>query len=70
LHPECIKSCFTQQKFYISHSQKKCDLSKVAYRILAKKNVCETYIKELGNVKEIVNESNKNLDNPNFCSLI
>ena len=69
LHPECIKACFTQQKFYISHSQKKCDLSKVAYRILARKNVCETYIKELGNLKEIVNESNKNLDNLNFCSL-
>ena len=69
LHPECIKSCFTQHKFYISHSQKKYDLSKVAYRILARKNVCDIYIKELGNVKEIVNESNKNLDNPNFCSL-
>lgn len=69
LHPECIKSCFTQQKFNISHSQKKRDLSKVAYRILARKNVCKTYIKELGNVKEIVNGSNKNLDNPNFCSL-
>lgn len=69
LHPECIKPCFTQQKFYISHSQKKRDLSKVAYRIITKKNVCEGYIMELGDVKEIVTESNKNLDNPNFCSL-
>ena len=69
LHPECIKPCFTQQKFYISHSQKKRDLSKVAYRIITKKNVCEGYIMELGDVKEIVTESNKNLDNPNYCSL-
>lgn len=69
LHPECIKPCFTQQKFYISHSQKKRDLSKVAYRMIARKNVCERYIMELGDVKEIVTESNKNLDNPNYCSL-
>lgn len=69
LHPECIKPCFTQQKFYISHSQKKRDLSKVAYRIIARKNVCEGYIMELGDEKEIVTESNKNLDNPNYCSL-
>lgn len=69
LHPECIKPCFTQQKFYISHSRKKRDLSKVAYRIITRKNVCERYIMELGDVKEIVTESNKNLDNPNYCSL-
>jgi hypothetical protein len=69
LHPECIKPCFTQQKFYISHSRKKRDLSKVAYRIITRKNVYERYIMELGDVKEIVTESNKNLDNPNYCSL-
>ena len=69
LHPECIKPCFTQQKFYISHSQKKRDLSKVSYRIIARKNVCEGYIMELSDGKEIVTESYKNLDNPNYCSL-
>lgn len=69
LHPECIKPCFTQQKFYISHSQKKRDLSKVAYRIIARKIVCEGYIMELGDEKGIVTERNKNLDNPNYCSL-
>ena len=69
LHSECIKSCFTQQKFYISHSQKKRDVSKVAYRIIARKNVCEGYIMELGDEKEIVTEINKSLDNPNYCSL-
>lgn len=58
LHPKCINTCFTQRKFYISHSQKQNDLSKVAYRIIARKSLCEEFIKEIGDIKEIVNESN------------
>ena len=58
LHPKCINTCFTQRKFYISHSQKQNDLSKVAYRIIARKSLCEEFIKKIGDVKEIVNESN------------
>jgi hypothetical protein len=69
LHPNCIKSCFTQRKFYISHSQKQNDISKVAYRIIARKTLCEKFMKEIGNVKEIVNESIKDAGDSAFCPL-
>lgn len=69
LHPNCIKSCFTQRKFYISHSQKQNDISKVAYRIIARKTLCEKFMKEIGSVKEIVNESIKDAGDPAFCPL-
>ena len=69
LHPECENSCFTQRKFYISHSQKKKDISKVAYRIIARKSLCEKFIKEIGDVKEVVNESIKNTEDSAFCPL-
>lgn len=69
LHPECIKSCFTQRKFYISHSQKQNDISKVVYRIVAKKHLCQKLIKEIGNIREIVNESSNNAEDSAFCPL-
>ena len=69
LHPNCIKSCFTQRKYYISHSQKQNDISKVAYRIIARKTLCEKFMKEIGNVKEIVNESIKDAGDSAFCPL-
>ena len=69
LHPNCIKSCFTQWKYYISHSQKQNDISKVAYRIIARKTLCEKFMKEIGNVKEIVNESIKDAGDSAFCPL-
>lgn len=69
LHPNCIKSCFTQRKFYISHSQKQNDISKVAYRIIARKTLCEKFMKEIGSVKEIVNESIKDAGDSAFCPL-
>ena len=69
LHPKCINSCFTQWKFYISHSQKKNDISKVAYRIIARKTLCEKFIKEINPVKEIVNESVNDAGDSAFCPL-
>ena len=69
LHPECINSCFTQRKFYMSHSQKQNDLSKVAYRIIARRSLCEEFIREIGNKKEIVNESNGNAGDSAYCPL-
>lgn len=69
LHPNCINSCFTQRKFYISHSQKQNDISKVAYRIIARNTLCEKFMKEIGNVKEIVNESIKDAGDSAFCPL-
>lgn len=69
LHPNCIKSCFTQRKFYISHSQKQNDISKVAYRIIARKTLYEKFMKEIGSVKEIVNESIKDAGDSAFCPL-
>ena len=69
LHPNCIKSCYTQRKFYISHSQKQNDISKVAYRIIARKTLCEIFMNEIGNVKEMVNESIKDAGDSAFCPL-
>lgn len=69
LHPECMSSCFTQRRFYISHSQKQNDMSKVAYRIIARKTLCEKFMKEIGNVKEIVNESVKDAGDSASCPL-
>lgn len=69
LHPECINSCFTQRKFYISHSQKQNDISKVAYRIIARKSLYDNFFKEVDNVKEIVNESDNNAGNSAYCPL-
>lgn len=69
LHPECLNSCFTQHKFYISHSQKQNDISKVAYRILAGKALCDKFIIEIGSVKEIVNESTNNAKASAYCPL-
>ena len=70
LHPECINSCFTQRKFYISHSQKQNDLSKVSYRIIARKSLSEEFVKEIGNIKEIVNVSNGDAGDSAYCPLI
>lgn len=70
LHPKCIRPCFTQRKFYISHSQKQNDISKVAYRIVARKTLCDCFIKDVGSVKEIVNESVNNPEDSAFCPLI
>ena len=69
LHPDCVNSCFTQRKFYISHSQKKNDISKVAYRIIARKSLSEKLIKEIGPLKEIVNESVNDAGASAFCPL-
>lgn len=69
LHPKCINSCFTQRKFYISHSQKQNDISKVAYRIVASKSLCQKLILEIGNIREIVNESNNYAEDSAFCPL-
>jgi hypothetical protein len=34
---KCNRKCFTQQQFLISHSHRRNDLSKVAYRVIARK---------------------------------
>ena len=69
MHPECINSCFTLRKFYISHSQKQNDISKIAYRIIARKPLCEVFLKELGKLKEIVNESINDGSESAYCPL-
>ena len=38
---KCAVNCFTQQQFIVSHSQRTNDISKVAYRIIAKANFAE-----------------------------
>ena len=39
---ECTASCYMQQRFYVSHSSRVCDLSKVTYRVIGFKNFIST----------------------------
>ena len=38
-YPECRCSCYMQQRFFISHSEMKDDLSKVCYRIICRREL-------------------------------
>lgn len=41
---DCDRPCFIQQEFIVSHCKKSKDLSKVCYRIVAKKGFCDSMI--------------------------
>lgn len=42
---ECSNPCFIQQEFHVTHCKKSQDLSKVCYRILGRKEMCEAMTK-------------------------
>jgi hypothetical protein len=54
---DCKYSCFTQNYFYISHSRKTKDLSKVSYRILSGKDFQKKLTKNTENCKIFVNQA-------------
>ena len=68
-HPECENSCFTERKFYISHSQKEKDLSKVAFRIIARKALQQIAFSNNTETNEVVNESD-NTNDKGYCPLV
>ncbi len=41
---ECRDACFMQQTFSVSHSRKRCDDSRVCYRIICKQNFIQTFV--------------------------
>lgn len=44
----CSNPCFFQQEIYVSHSKKSKDLSKICYRILARREFCDAVIPSRG----------------------
>lgn len=47
----CKSRCFTQQQFLISHSHKENDLSKVAYRIIGRKEFVDFLLTDISDAK-------------------
>lgn len=68
-HPECENKCFTERKFYVSHSKKEKDLSKVAFRIIARKDLLNVALSQTVETKEVVNESCGS-NEEGFCPLV
>lgn len=68
-HPECKNSCFTEKKIYVSHSQKEKDLSKVAFRIIARRALLQIGFLNNTETNEVVNESN-NTNDDGYCPLV
>ena len=60
---DCDQQCYMQQRFYVSHSHKKEDLSKVAYRVIGRKR----FIKSLNLSLKADLYSYKVNDNSNAC---
>lgn len=68
-HPECDSKCFTERKYYVTHSQKEKDLSKVAFRIIARKGLHYVTLSKDFDSKEVVNESS-NTNQKGYCQLV
>lgn len=67
---KCGFQCFTQQQFRITHSKKLKDLSKVSYRLLARKSFVDEILKEKQNIGKFVivwNNSGKVMIPDKFC---
>ncbi len=50
----CVKQCFTQQKFQVSHKQKTNDISKVCYRVIGKAEFVNTLVNDKENAKYLI----------------
>lgn len=59
---ECERPCFVQQEFVVSHCKKSKDLSKVCYRIVAKKDFCDSVINN--NAKRYIVTPSKSFQEP------
>ncbi len=59
---DCDRPCFIQQEFLVSHCKKSKDLSKVCYRIVAKKGFCDSMINN--NAKRYIVTPSKTIQEP------
>lgn len=66
---ECDAPCFIQQEFYVSHCKKSRDLSKVCYRIIARKEFCDAITNDTA--KRFIVTPAKTIQEPNeaICHL-
>ena len=48
----CTDACFIQQSFFVSHSRKSNDESKVCYRLICYQNFRESYFHETSSLKD------------------
>lgn len=66
---ECDAPCFIQQEFSVSHSKKSRDLSKVCYRIIARKEFCDALTNN--NAKRFIVTPSKTIQEPDeaICHL-
>lgn len=62
-YADCITPCYMQQRFRVSHSHKVNDLSKVAYRVIGRKN----FVASLNLVANVNSYSYKINDNGGAC---
>lgn len=61
----CSEKCFTQQKFYISHSRKIKDISKVSYRVIGKMNMVNMLLNNRETTKYILQRNGQTITT--FC---
>lgn len=65
---DCNKSCFTQKEFSISHYAAKNDLSRVAYRILARRSCADVFHRDTAADAEYVVRSRAKNNTSDSCS--
>lgn len=70
VHPECNNLCFGQRKFYITHSFKENDLSKIVFRIICRKSLGIELSPVLPVNDEIINESGGISSSDAYCPLV
>ncbi len=61
------QKCYTEKQFIISHSQKKEDISKICFRLLATKEFAHTLLAPIP-VTDKIKVSNNNKTSNNYCS--
>jgi len=67
-HSDCNNLCFTERKYYVTHSMKEKDLSKVAFRLICRKELQDKFdLSDFEN--EIINESAQTTDAKAHCPL-
>lgn len=54
----CTQQCFTQRTFFVTHSRRSNDISKVSYRIMGKNGFIQSIVPEFSNGKFIIQRKN------------
>lgn len=58
----CSEQCFTQQKIYISHSQRNNDISKVSYRVIARTMFVNELVTDVEDVEYVLQRNGKAIE--------